>query len=150
MKSKISQNRGTIHREVSTFDGKETKQRSIIHPSSKSKIASTVDYQMKNSRVKNIINLTSRKEDHAKFIFDQYWKERESLSLRIDKIIPEILRLQFFQTKLSDNSDCLLKVCENNFRQYKEQKRKEQDKKHDFEAQFEKSGEVKKKFYQIN
>ena len=150
MKSKISQNTVTIHRDKSTNDGKDTKQRSIIHPSSKSKIASTVDYQMKNSRVKNIINFTSQKEGHAKFIFDQYWKERESLSLRIDKIIPEILRIQFFQTKLSDNSDCLLKVCENNFRQYKEQKRKEQDKKHDFEAQFEKSGEVKKKIYQID
>ena len=72
--------------------------------------------------MKNIINLTSQKDIHAEFSYDQYWKERESLSLRIDKIIPEILRLQFFQTKISDNSDGLLKVCENNFRQYKEQK----------------------------
>ena len=147
MNSKFSQRKDTTSRDKSTNDDKGTNQRSIFYASSGPKSTPIIDYRNKIFMMKNIINLTNQKEGHAEDSFDQYRKELESFSLRIDKIIPEILRLQFFQTKLSDNSDCLLKVCENNFRQYKEQKRKEQNKDHNNEAQFEKTGEVKKKIY---
>ena len=52
-------------------------------------------------------------------------KVPNSFDVRIEKIIPEILRLQFFQTRHLDNSDCLLEVCEKYLRRYKDHKKGE-------------------------
>ena len=63
-------------------------------------------------------------------------KTTNSFDVRIEKIIPEILRLQFFQTRHLDNTDCLLKVCEKYLSRYKDHKKGELWNKHGIGLQF--------------
>ena len=74
----------------------------------------TTVFKANKYATKKLINKTN-------FNFDGDHTEGESFSseevansfdVRIEKIIPEILRLQFFQTRQLDDTDCLLKVCE--------------------------------------
>ena len=98
-----------------------------------------VDLPVNEHLMKNILNKSMFSEDKDKSGKNVNSMERERpnipFGIQIDKIIPEILRVQFFQTKLSDSSDCLLEVCEKFFRRYRDKKRTNLQEGHEVNAQ---------------